>query len=417
MSTLTAAEQLEAMINGSHSIPDDVDLNNSVNDEETNSNDGEDLDNQNDTSNDDVNTDETNESENDDYEDTDLDTGSDEEEETEHKDDGSDEDTSETDEKDQEENAHKNEEDSEEESDNTNSEPNYKEFYEKVALAKFTANGKEVEGFKDPADLIRAQQALHGYSDKMKVFKEYKPFLKALEERGVTADADKFNLAMSLIDGDPEAIKKVLKDKGIDPLELDLDDIKYTAKNVIPSQAQLLIEETYEQAENLGVGDKFSRVINKDWDIKSLKELVENSAVRNDLLQHLNDGTYDIVSEEIKRMELLDINGSLNGMSSIDKYRMAVGRIHQRNLNSQPVQASTKVTVDKIAQAEKIKAEQEAEFKKTVAAKKEAEAAEQRRRAAALSKKKVVKKPETAPKLEELKGDDFRNEFKKLLMS
>ena len=43
MSTLTAAEQLEAMINGSHSIPDeDVDLNNSVNDEETNSNDGED---------------------------------------------------------------------------------------------------------------------------------------------------------------------------------------------------------------------------------------------------------------------------------------------------------------------------------------------------------------------------------------
>ena len=416
MSTLTAAEQLEAMINGTY-VNEDIQENTGVNDEETDSNDGADLDNQDNQANENVDTDEKDESENGDYEDTDLESDAEEDEDTEHEDDGSNADTSETDEKDQEEDAHKNDEDSEEESENTDSEPNYKEFYEKVALAKFTANGKEVEGFKDPADLIRAQQALHGYSDKMKVIKEYKPFLKALEERGITADADKFNLAMSLIDGDPEAIKKVLKDKNIDPLELDLDDIKYTAKNVLPSKAQMLIEETYEQAENLGVGDKFSKVINKDWDITSLKELVENNAVRNDLIQHLNDGTYDVVSDEIKRMELLDINGSLSGMSSIDKYRMAVGRIHQRNLNSQPVQASTKVTVDKIAQAEKIKAEQEAEFKKTVAAKKEAEAAEQRRRAAALSKKKVVKKPETAPKLEELKGDDFRNEFKKLLMS
>ena len=416
MSTPTAAEQLEAMINGTY-VNEDIQENTGVNDEETDSNDGADLDNQDNQANENVDTDEKDESENGDYEDTDLESDAEEDEDTEHEDDGSNADTSKTDEKDQEEDAHKNDEDSEEESENTDSEPNYKEFYEKVALAKFTANGKEVEGFKDPADLIRAQQALHGYSDKMKVIKEYKPFLKALEERGITADADKFNLAMSLIDGDPEAIKKVLKDKNIDPLELDLDDIKYTAKNVLPSKAQMLIEETYEQAENLGVGDKFSRVINKDWDITSLKELVENNAVRNDLIQHLNDGTYDVVSDEIKRMELLDINGSLSGMSSIDKYRMAVGRIHQRNLNSQPVQASTKVTVDKIAQAEKIKAEQEAEFKKTVAAKKEAEAAEQRRRAAALSKKKVVKKPETAPKLEELKGDDFRNEFKKLLMS
>lgn len=416
MSTLTAAEQLEAMINGTY-VNENIQENTGVNDEETDSNDGDDLANQENQANENVDTDEKDESENSDYEDTDLESDAEEDEDTEHEDDGSNADTSETDEKDQEEDAHKNDEDSEEESENTDSEPNYKEFYEKVALAKFTANGKEVEGFKDPADLIRAQQALHGYSDKMKVIKEYKPFLKALEERGITADADKFNLAMSLMDGDPEAIKKVLKDKNIDPLELDLDDIKYTAKNVLPSKAQMLIEETYEQAENLGVGDKFSRVINKDWDITSLKELVENNAVRNDLIQHLNDGTYDVVSDEIKRMELLDINGSLSGMSSIDKYRMAVGRIQQRNLNSQPVQASTKVTVDKIAQAEKIKAEQEAEFKKTVAAKKEADAAEQRRKAAALSKKKVVKKPETAPKLEELKGDDFRNEFKKLLMS
>ena len=404
--SLTAAEQLEAMINGTY--VDETLNDNGANDEGT---DGTPAIEEESTE---VNTENTEESENEDYEDTDQGSDEEEEEETDQNNDDSSEDTSENSESNQEENSHNNSEESNDESDNTGSEPNYKEFYEQVALAKFTANGKEVEGFKDPADLIRAQQMLHGYSDKMKVFKEYKPFLKALEERKLTTDADKFNLAMSIVDGDPEAIKKVLKEKGIDPLELDLEDIKYTEKNTLPSQAQMLIEDTYEQAENLGVGDKFTKVINKDWDIKSLQELVTNNAVRADLLQHLSDGTYDIVSNEIKKMELLDATGVLNGMTSIDKYRMATERIYKQNQRVPTVQASTKVTVDKIAEAEKTKAE--AEFKR-LAVEKEAKIAEERRKAASVSKKKVVKKPETKPKLEELSGTDFRAEFNKMLMS
>ena len=404
--SLTAAEQLEAMINGTY--VDETLNDNGDNDEGT---DGTPAIEEESTE---VNTENTEESENEDYEDTDQGSDEEEEEETDQNNDDSSEDTSENSESNQEENSHNNSEESNDESDNTSSEPNYKEFYEQVALAKFTANGKEVEGFKDPADLIRAQQMLHGYSDKMKVFKEYKPFLKALEERKLTTDADKFNLAMSIVDGDPEAIKKVLKEKGIDPLELDLEDIKYTEKNTLPSQAQMLIEDTYEQAENLGVGDKFTKVINKDWDIKSLQELVTNNAVRADLLQHLSDGTYDIVSNEIKKMELLDATGVLNGMTSIDKYRMATERIYKQNQRVPTVQASTKVTVDKIAEAEKTKAE--AEFKR-LAVEKEARIAEERRKAASVSKKKVVKKPETKPKLEELSGNDFRAEFNKMLMS
>ena len=409
--SLTAAEQLEAMINGTY--VDEALNDNGDNDEGTDGTPPNDE-NSNEEESTEVNTENTEESENEDYEDTDQGADEEEEEETDQNNDDSSEDTSENSESNQEENSHNNSEESNDESDNTGSEPNYKEFYEQVALAKFTANGKEVEGFKDPADLIRAQQMLHGYSDKMKVFKEYKPFLKALEERKLTTDADKFNLAMSIVDGDPEAIKKVLKEKGIDPLELDLEDIKYTEKNTLPSQAQMLIEDTYEQAENLGVGDKFTRVINKDWDIKSLQELVTNNAVRADLLQHLSDGTYDIVSNEIKKMELLDATGVLNGMTSIDKYRMATERIYKQNQRVPTVQASTKVTVDKIAEAEKTKAE--AEFKR-LAVEKEARIAEERRKAASVSKKKVVKKPETKPKLEELSGNDFRAEFNKMLMS
>lgn len=347
-------------------------------------------------------------------EDTDQETDTVEEEETNEENDDSAEEISDTTEDDQEEHTQDDAEEAEKSVETE--EVNYKEFYEKVALAKFTANGREVEGFKNPEDLIRAQQMLHGYSDKMKVFKEYKKFLKPLEERGIVNDPEKFNLAMSLLDGDPEAIKKVLKEKNIDPMELDLEDIKYIPKVKLPSDAQLLIEETYEQAENLGVGSKFNKVISKDWDLPSLQEFVSNGAVRADLLQHLQDGTYDIVQNEIKKMELLDSTGVLDGMTSVEKYRAAIVNLQRQKAPAPAKQAVAPAVpvIAKVTEAEKAK--KEAEFKRK-AAEKEQEIAEQRRLAASMSKKKVVSKPKTEPKLEELKGKAFRDEFRKMLMS
>ena len=346
-------------------------------------------------------------------EDTDQETDTAANEDTNQENDGSTEETSKTTEKDPEEHTQDETVKSEVTDEDT---VNYKEFYEKVALAKFTANGREVEGFKNPEDLIRAQQMLHGYSDKMKVFKEYKPFLKTLEERGITADPEKFKLAMSLLDGDPEAIKKVLKEKNIDPLELDLEDIKYVPKVKLPSGAQLLIEESQDQAENLGVGDKFNKVISRDWDIPSLQEFVNNAAVRSDLLQHLKDGTYDIVQNEIKKMELLDTTGVLENMTSVEKYRAAIGRLQKAATVTTTVKASTPAapTIDKAAELKK--AQEEAEFKRK-AAEKERQVDEQRKAAAAMSKKKAVSVPKVEPKIEEMNGADFKNAWKKMLMS
>lgn len=300
----------------------------------------------------------------------------------------------------------------------TTDEVNYKEFYEKVALAKFTANGREVEGFKNPEDLIRAQQMLHGYSDKMKVFKEYKKFIKPLEERKITQDPEKFSLAMSLLDGDIEAIKKVIKDKGIDPIDLDLEDINYAPNNVLPSSAQLLLDEAMEQAEASGIGDKFNKVLTRDLDDAGFKEFIDNALVRKDLIRHLKDGTYDIVQSEIRTMEALDVDGDLEGMPVLDKYRLAVQRLQQKAPVVPEPKPATTPKVDKAAE-EKARLEKEkaaAEFKKK-AAEKEAKIAEERKKAANVSKTKTVKQKTEEVKPESLKGDEFRNYFKSMLMS
>ena len=215
-----------------------------------------------------------------------------------------------------------------------------KKFYDEIANAEFIANGKKVKGFTDPSKIIRSQQMLHDYSNKMRGINEYKPYLKALKEKGIIGDEEKFNFAMSLLDGDKATIKKHMEALKIDLVDLELDeDSKYVPKNYIPSKQSMVLDETMEIASNIGVDSKLRSVIAKDWDDDSFAEFLNNPSVRNDLLTHMQDGTYEIVQNKINELEMLDMNGSYRGLKSTDKYRAAIAEINRENL-SRPVNPS-----------------------------------------------------------------------------
>ena len=215
-----------------------------------------------------------------------------------------------------------------------------KKFYNEIANAEFIANGKKVKGFTDPSKIIRSQQMLHDYSNKMRGINEYKPYLKALKEKGIIGDEEKFNFAMSLLDGDKATIKKHMEALKIDLVDLELDeDSKYVPKNYIPSKQSMVLDETMEIASNIGVDSKLRSVIAKDWDDDSFAEFLNNPSVRNDLLTHMQDGTYEIVQNKINELEMLDMNGSYRGLKSTDKYRAAIAEINREN-QSRPVNPS-----------------------------------------------------------------------------
>ena len=215
-----------------------------------------------------------------------------------------------------------------------------KKFYNEIANAEFIANGKKVKGFTDPSKIIRSQQMLHDYSNKMRGINEYKPYLKALKEKGIIGDEEKFNFAMSLLDGDKATIKKHMEALKIDLVDLELDeDSKYVQKNYIPSKQSMVLDEAMEIASNIGVDSKLRSVIAKDWDDDSFSEFLNNPSVRNDLLTHMQDGTYEIVQNKINELEMLDMNGSYRGLKSTDKYRTAIAEINREN-QSRPVNPS-----------------------------------------------------------------------------
>jgi len=292
-------------------------------------------------------------------------------------------------------------------------EVDYKAFYDAVVNTEFKVNGKKVKGFTDPQKIIQSQQMAGGFSEKMAGFKQYRPFMAPLKDRGMLDDQTKFDLAMNLIDGDKEAIKQHLQSLNIDPLDLDMEAINYEGKSNVATQADLAIEDTMERARGAGVEDRVRQIIGKEWDAESFQEFVNNDAVRNDLLNHLETGAYDAVQDKMAELSRLDYNGTFGTMNTISKYRAAVGELQKESAATPQQKVAPKAPIKTVkktsVKAEKAKIEkarQEEEYKEK-ATKREAKVAQQRKKAASMSKKKPKAKPKAKFDPMALEGDEF----------
>lgn len=302
-----------------------------------------------------------------------------------------------------------------------------KKFYDEIANAEFVANGKKVKGFTDPSKIIRSQQMLHDYSNKMRGINEYKPYLKTLKDKGIIGNEEKFNFAMSLLDGDKATIKKHLESLKIDPVDLELDDdanAQYSPRNYMPSKESLVLDEAMDIARSSGVEDKLRTVIAKDWDEESFGEFLRDPRVRNDLITHMQDGSFDTIQNKMTEMEMLDLTGSFRGLKSTDKYRAAIAEINreiQYQYNRQSVNPSIpqqeqyyrsapvgQNQYQSNAEAERLAlAAKEAEYK--AMAEKKLRDDEARKRAAMITKKKSVTVTQKKFDPLELEGDDLDN--------
>lgn len=298
----------------------------------------------------------------------------------------------------------------------------YKEFYEKVTGAEFMANGRKVKGLVDPDKIIQSQQMSHGFSDKMAGFKKYRPYMNPLKERGMLEDPEKFNLAMNLIDGDREAIKKHLKSLDIDPIvDLDIEKINYTGKNHVTSSSSINIDDALESARSHGVEDRIRKVIGEQWDEASFNEFANDANTRKDLIEHMADGTYDNVQDKISEIKRTDFDGSFSSLKSTDQYRRAIQVLRQETQSEGLVEAKAKEEADRLAKVEeeknKILEERKlAEYKAQVE-KKNNQVREERKKASSISRKKPKAKPAAKFDPMKLEGDELDNFVDSLIMA
>lgn len=181
------------------------------------------------------------------------------------------------------------------------SEIDYKAFYEK-ATQSYKANGQEHPGVKDPEKLIKALQMATDYAHKTAAIK---PILRKAKLLDGISDEDLTEM-LEFKRGNPEVIKKALKQHNIDPMLVDLENINYQSHSVVPTVEQVDFQNVVETlAKDRVLFDKLDNVIINQLDEKSRTKLLSGDGTYlNAFAEEMSIGRFDIVMPMVQQHKL-----------------------------------------------------------------------------------------------------------------
>lgn len=196
---------------------------------------------------------------------------------------------------------------------------NYEDEYKKI-LAPFKANGHMIELDKSE-DVIKLMQMGANYNKKMIGLKPSLRIVKMLEDQGLLNE-DKINRLIDLDKKDPEAIKQLIKDSGLDLLSFDPEkEVKYKPNTYNVKDKDVELDRAIQDIRETETGQTTLNFISTEWDERSHQEMVNDPNILRILNDHKQSGIFDQVSAVVEKEKLL---GRLNGLSDLDAF-MAVG--------------------------------------------------------------------------------------------
>lgn len=197
----------------------------------------------------------------------------------------------------------------------------YKAEYEKI-LAPFKANGKEIK-LTSADEAIKLMQMGANYTKKLQALQPNLKLLKMLENNGLL-DEGKLSYLIDIEKKDPRAIQKLVKDSGIDPLDLDTTaDPAYKPGNHRVSDEEMRFATALEEASADPVGKAMIVHIDREWDKPSKELLWKDPAILKVITDQKANGLYDQIATEVERQKLL---GNLPAEPFIGSY-MRVGQM------------------------------------------------------------------------------------------
>lgn len=196
------------------------------------------------------------------------------------------------------------EEDTEAETDSEDTsgetEINYKEWYEK-ATSSFKADGKQIE-VKTPEELIQLAQMGMNYTRKMQSISQHKKLLMTLEQNGMLSP-EHISYLVDINNKNPEALKKLVKESGIDVWDLtDDEEVKYTPQDNIITDSEAALTEVINENFSLPYGQDTLNDV-KTWDMTSKKYVEQDPSIIAHMREQRESGVYDIIMEEANRMK------------------------------------------------------------------------------------------------------------------
>ncbi|TNF01489.1 MAG: hypothetical protein EP328_00025 [Gammaproteobacteria bacterium] len=201
----------------------------------------------------------------------------------------------------------------------------YKAAYEKLT-APFRANGKDMQ-VNNVDDAIQLMMMGANYNKKMAAMKPALKSMKLLERHGLLDD-EKLNFLIDINNKNPAAIAKLVKDAGIDPMDLDVDK---TSDYQVPREAvddrELALDEVVDSLRDSPTFDATLKVVSEEWDNASKQHVANNPGLLTIINDHMASGVYEVIRETVDRERML---GRLNGLSDLEAYRVTGDSIQAR---------------------------------------------------------------------------------------
>lgn len=205
------------------------------------------------------------------------------------------------------------------------SETNYEEVYKQI-FAPFKAGGKEIQ-VETPEEVIQLMQKGVDYNKKMVGLKPHLKILKTLENQGLLEE-DKIGFLIDLANKDQKAIGKLLKDSGVDPLDLDVEASKdYTPGKHTVSDAEMELDEVLDKIQDSEHYSKTVDLVSKQWDAASKQFVAQTPQLLEVINDHMTSGVYDVIAAELDRKRAL---GQLDGLSDLEAYKQVGDSIQAR---------------------------------------------------------------------------------------
>ena len=228
----------------------------------------------------------------------------------------------------------------------------YEAEYKKIT-APFKANGKDMH-VKSADDIVALMQMGANYNKKMAALKPNLKLMKLLENNGLLSE-EKLSFLIDLDKKNPDAISKLVKDSGIDPLDMDVNkESGYKPKTYTVDDRELELDSVLESIQDTPTYAKTINVVSTKWDGPSKQAVAESPQLLKVINDHISSGVYDLISNEVERERMF---GRLRSVSDIEAYRQVGDSLDAKGafnhlFNQGQQQPATKQVITPTAKAE-----------------------------------------------------------------
>lgn len=201
----------------------------------------------------------------------------------------------------------------------------YEAEYKRL-LAPFKANGREIS-VKSVDDAVTLMQMGANYNKKMAALKPSLKLMKLLENNGLLNE-EKISYLIDIEKKNPNAIQKLVKDSGIDPMDFDAEKAgEYKPKIHTVDDREMDLDTVLDEIQDTPTYNQTLQIVSKSWDGASKQVVANTPQLLKVINDHVANGIYNIISEEVERERVF---GRLNGLSDIEAYRQVGDAIQAR---------------------------------------------------------------------------------------